>query len=165
MQQQEEISYGYDRKGPWVTYPTCAWSHSPWRRSNTRGTWLVTIDATTKTTQSLHVDSARNCNESMQAARAHAATHRCEGRTETRRMAKEREIGTERDSRLWQVACTPCNRHRWVMWLPSGTTILVLHPSPPYPLPTPPADCQTRQRPLPAIQRRKISLRSLLIGL
>lgn len=29
-----------------VTYPICAWSHSPWGRSNTRGTWLVTADAT-----------------------------------------------------------------------------------------------------------------------
>lgn len=39
-----------------MTYPSCAWSHSPWGRNNTRGTWLVRADAAPSTSmQSPHV--------------------------------------------------------------------------------------------------------------
>ena len=52
--------------------------------------------------------------------------HEFEGKREKKDGERERERAS---NSLWQVACTPCNRCRWVMWPHSGTTILVLHPS------------------------------------
>lgn len=110
------------------TYPTCAWSHSPWERSNTRGTWLVIGQLGPQHgTRSPHVYLQK-----LAAALMHGRTHAicCSALTNAcvrgRESARQSEGWREREGRLWPAACTPRNRHKSVMWLQSGTTILLL---------------------------------------
>lgn len=119
-----------------VTYPICAWIHSPWEKNNRKATWLETWLATKPA-----VTAWGSCHsltaETDACSRLKHATSAC---VWGRWREAEWRMKTEREGWLWPAACARCNRDKLVTWLKSAA----------------PSSPSTLRRPLPPLRLQPV---------